>query len=58
VDHFIRMTMGEEFVNPVNSPLEEVFNDTDYKTPLIFILSPGADPLMNLMVLYFTVAFL
>jgi dynein heavy chain, axonemal len=52
------MTMGEEFVNPVNSPLEEVFNDTDYKTPLIFILSPGADPLMNLMVLYFTVAFL
>ena len=32
------------------STMEEVYMDTDYKTPLIFILSPGADPLVNLIV--------
>jgi dynein heavy chain len=26
----------------------EVFQDTDYKTPMIFVLSPGSDPLQNL----------
>lgn len=46
---FIRSTMGEEFAHTMVAPLEEVFQDTDFKTPLIFILSPGADPLMNLM---------
>ena len=43
--------MGDKFVNPPASTLEDVQKDTDYKTPLIFILSPGADPLLNLMVI-------
>jgi hypothetical protein len=34
-----------------NSTLEEVFNDTDFKTPLIYMLSAGADPLMSLIVI-------
>jgi len=29
--------------------MEEVYKDTDHKTPLIFILSQGADPLLNLL---------
>jgi hypothetical protein len=29
--------------------MDKVFADTDYKTPLIFILSPGADPMMSLL---------
>jgi hypothetical protein len=38
------------FLNlPVNT-IEAVFEDTNFKTPLIFILSSGADPLFNLQV--------
>lgn len=37
--------MGNKFASNIASTLEEVFLDTDYKTPLIFILSSGADPL-------------
>lgn len=29
--------------------MEQVFKDTDYKTPWIFILSQGADPLLSLL---------
>ena len=32
--------------------MDQVYNDIDYKTPLIFILSPGADPMMNLLVIH------
>ena len=28
--------------------LEEVFGDCDHVTPMIFVLSPGSDPLANL----------
>jgi len=29
--------------------MDDVFKDTDYRTPLIFILSQGADPLLGLL---------
>ena len=32
---------GSKFISNNASTLEEVYQDTDYKTPLIFILSPG-----------------
>ena len=28
--------------------MTEIFKDTDFKTPLVFILSVGADPLGNI----------
>ena len=31
--------------------MEDVFKDTDFKTPLIFILSPGADPMVTIIVI-------
>ena len=37
-------------MNPTPDSMEEVFKSTDFKTPLIFILNPGADPLVNIMV--------
>jgi hypothetical protein len=50
MDEFILAISGEMFVNlPVNT-IDAVFEDTNFKTPLIFILSPGADPLFNLQV--------
>jgi len=29
--------------------MDELYSDTDFRTPLIFILSKGADPLLNLL---------
>ena len=49
VEKFIKETMGDIFAQNVNPILDEVFLDTDFKTPLIFILSPGADPLLSML---------
>jgi dynein heavy chain len=36
--------MGKFYVEGQTVTMEAVYNDTDYKTPMIFILSTGADP--------------
>ena len=41
--------MGERFSTPIVPTMEIVYQDTDYKTPLIFILSAGADPMLSLL---------
>lgn len=48
---YVESTLGSKFVenNPVS--MEEVYGDTDSNTPLIFILSSGADPLNSLLAL-------
>ena len=52
MDEFIRYSLGENFVNPPVTLLEDVYRDTDFKTPIIFIISPGADPLLNILVIF------
>jgi len=44
----VSLTLGKEFVSNEASSLEDVCKDTDYTTPMIFVLSPGSDPLANL----------
>jgi len=51
IDEFVRDVLGERFSTPIVPTMDNVFKDTDYKTPLIFILSAGADPMMNLLVI-------
>jgi dynein heavy chain len=41
---FVGQNLGEMFTVAQNTPLSEVHKDTDNKTPVIFILSTGADP--------------
>lgn len=41
--------MGEFFVEPPNFNLGASFNDSNSTIPLIFLLSPGLDPMSNLM---------
>ena len=36
--------LGELFIDTSPSRLEEVYHESDWKTPIIFILSKGADP--------------
>jgi len=45
---YVLKTLGQKFFSNVPATMDEVYQDTDQKTPLIFILSPGADPLTNL----------
>jgi len=46
---FVVETLGVEFTNPPPFELPAIFKDSNSTTPLIFILSPGADPLNGLM---------
>lgn len=41
--------MGKEFVEPPTFNLEESYNDSNACSPLVFILSPGADPMAGLL---------
>lgn len=40
--------MGAVYVDPPPFNLQASFDDSDPKTPLIFLLSPGSDPMVNL----------
>lgn len=43
--------MGEKFIQPPPFNLEQTYQDADSKTPLIFILSSGADPRLEIIAL-------
>lgn len=46
VRNFIRAVpaMGARYVDPVTDTIETVYDDSDYTTPIIYLLSVGADP--------------
>jgi dynein heavy chain len=41
--------MGKFFIESPSVTMDVVYAGTDYKTPLIFILSTGADPTSQLL---------
>lgn len=43
--NYVEESLGHEFVEPKPWSLDDVFPDTSARTPIIFILSSGADPL-------------
>lgn len=49
VKNFIARHMGIEFVQPPSFDLQASFNDSSRTIPLVFILSPGSDPMDNLL---------
>jgi dynein heavy chain len=48
VSDFVVFKIGEYFIQPPTFDLGLVFKDSGPATPLIFVLSPGADPLASL----------
>jgi dynein heavy chain len=46
---YIAETMGQNYIDVPPLELATVFADTNAKTPMIFILSPGSDPVSSLM---------
>lgn len=47
--YYVDAILGKKFTSNNVSAIEDIYNDTDHKTPFIFILSQGADPLASLM---------
>ncbi|XP_017759468.1 PREDICTED: dynein heavy chain 3, axonemal [Eufriesea mexicana] len=46
---FVTYNMGQAFVEPPPFDLQACYNDSSNVTPLIFVLSPGSDPMAGLI---------
>jgi len=49
ITKFVSDTLGAKFVSPPPFDLSKSYNDSNNTTPLVFILSPGVDPMMSLL---------
>jgi len=45
---FVSSVMGEKYIQPLAVTMDEVFQSSDIGTPIILMLTPGADPTSNL----------
>ena len=49
VQNYVLTTMGQKYVEPPPFNLETCYADSNNLTPLVFILSPGIDPMAGLL---------
>ena len=47
--NYIKAELGDRFISPPAFDLGLIYKDSTNLTPLIFVLSPGADPLNSLI---------
>jgi dynein heavy chain, axonemal len=46
---YISETLGRRFIEPIPFAIEPSYNDSTSTSPLIFVLSPGSDPMASLL---------
>jgi len=46
---FITSALGDQYVTPPIIDYESIFNSSNSRTPVVFILSPGADPAFDVL---------
>jgi dynein heavy chain len=49
VNSFVYEIMGQRYIEPPTFDLAKVYYDSTPTTPLVFILSPGSDPMAALL---------
>lgn len=49
IENFVAENLGRKFVDPQPFDLAAVFRESAPAMPLIFVLSPGADPMADLL---------
>ena len=49
IQAFVAHEMGQKFVEPPQFDLDKCYQDSNALTPLIFVLSPGSDPMSVLL---------
>lgn len=49
LENFVIEKLGQKFVEPPTFDLAAGFSDSDNCTPLVFVLSPGSDPIASFM---------
>jgi dynein heavy chain, axonemal len=49
MSYYISNTIGQQYLDPPNVTIRDLWKDSDSKTPIIFVLSPGADPTSGLL---------
>lgn len=49
ITKFIKIELGEKFISPPPFDINKSYGDSICLSPLIFILSPGIDPMVSLL---------
>jgi len=49
ITQYVEKAMGKRYVEPIPFRIEDCFADSEPGTPLIFVLSPGSDPMAGLL---------
>ena len=49
IKEFVKKELGEKFIESPQFDLSGAFTDSLATTPIIFVLSPGADPIVYLL---------
>jgi len=45
---FVQKTLGDEYIQPVTDPISQQWEESSRNTPVLYLLSPGADPTGNI----------
>lgn len=49
MSYYVSNTIGSQYLDPPNITVRDLWKDSDKRTPIIFVLSPGADPTASLL---------